>query len=118
MPVIFVFGSNLKGIHGKGAALFARNHYGAQLGVGRGRTGNAYALPTKDENLVPRSLAEIDADIDIFVEYAWENRSNLFLLSPFGCGYAGYTAQQIAALLKRKDLPSNIVLTKHWLEHF
>ena len=46
---IFVFGSNEAGRHGKGAALAAKLQYGAVYGVGRGRTGNAYAIPTKDK---------------------------------------------------------------------
>ena len=56
-PWIFVFGSNLAGRHGKGAALFARQERGAIYGVGQGRTGNAYAIPTKDERLrtLPRA---------------------------------------------------------------
>ena len=49
--MIFVFGSNLAGRHGAGAALYAARKYGAKYGVGVGRTGDAYALPTKDENL-------------------------------------------------------------------
>lgn len=48
---IFVFGSNLAGRHGKGAALIARQRFGAVYGVGEGFTGNAYAIPTKDQNL-------------------------------------------------------------------
>ena len=44
---IFVFGSNLAGRHGKGAALDAKNKYGAIYGVGFGRTGNSYAIPQK-----------------------------------------------------------------------
>jgi len=45
---IFIFGSNEAGRHGKGAALHARQHHGAEYGVGVGRTGDAYAIPTKD----------------------------------------------------------------------
>lgn len=58
--VVFVFGSNLAGRHGKGAALEAAQHWGAQYGVGEGRTGNAYALPTKDANLRTLPLLEIE----------------------------------------------------------
>ena len=49
---IFVFGSNLAGRHGKGAALWARQHRGAVYGVGVGRTGDSYAIPTKDGRFV------------------------------------------------------------------
>ena len=51
MKQIFVFGSNLAGRHGKGAALHARSYYGAKYGVGEGRTGKSYAVPTKDRDL-------------------------------------------------------------------
>lgn len=67
---IFVFGSNLAG--GAGAALTARLHHKAKLGVGRGLTGRAYALPTKDERLQVRSLEEIKEDVDLFIKFAKE----------------------------------------------
>ena len=46
--VIFVFGSNLEGRHGAGAALFAKNNFGAIYGKSEGLQGNSYAIPTKD----------------------------------------------------------------------
>ena len=58
---IFVFGSNEAGRHGKGAALHARQHYGAKYGVGFGRTGDAWAIPTKDAQLRTLPLDRIDA---------------------------------------------------------
>lgn len=60
IPPIFVFGSNLAGRHGKGAALFARQQRGAKTGVGEGLTGTSYALPTKDENLKTRPLEAVE----------------------------------------------------------
>lgn len=56
---IFVFGSNLAGMHGKGAALCAKNEHGAVYGVGIGRTGNAYAIPTKGEHIRTLPLSRI-----------------------------------------------------------
>jgi hypothetical protein len=44
MTNVFVFGSNLAGRHGKGAAKYAHEHWGAVYGEGIGRTGNAYAI--------------------------------------------------------------------------
>jgi len=55
----FVFGSNLAGRHGKGAALTAQRHYGAEHGFGHGHHGMSYAIPTKDAELNPLSLSEI-----------------------------------------------------------
>ena len=49
MTTIFVFGSNKAGIHGAGAALHAKLKYEAKIGSWIGRTGNAYAIPTKNK---------------------------------------------------------------------
>ena len=57
MPRIFVFGSNLAGRHGKGAALWARNNRGAVYGQGEGPQGLSYAIPTKDAKLRSLPLA-------------------------------------------------------------
>ncbi len=90
MATVFVFGSNLAGRHGKGAALTARNDYGAEYGVGKGRTGNAYALPTKDENLRTLPMWAVDRHVSEFVAYAAQNQSDTFLLTPVGTGLAGH----------------------------
>lgn len=50
-PSVFVFGSNLAGRHGKGAALRARRYRSAIYGGGIGSQGNSYAIPTKDHQL-------------------------------------------------------------------
>lgn len=115
--MIFVFGSNLAGIHGAGAALHARANYGAKLGEGVGRTGNAYAIPTKDKNIQTLPLNVIEKHVANFVEYAWNNPNETFLLTPIGCGLAGYTAKEISKILKNQDLPSNVVLDQQWLYH-
>ena len=56
---LFVFGSNEAGRHGKGAALHAKQHYGAEYGVGVGPSGDAYAIPTKDGKLKTLPLTKI-----------------------------------------------------------
>ena len=43
---IFVFGSNLAGAHGGGAARFAYERFGAVWGEGMGLHGQTYAIPT------------------------------------------------------------------------
>ena len=43
---IFVFGSNLAGAHGGGAARLAYNRFGAVWGEGMGLHGQTYAIPT------------------------------------------------------------------------
>lgn len=117
LNAIFVFGSNLAGRHGKGAAKYAALKYGAQYGVGEGRTGDAYALPTKDENLKTRSLEEIKESLRRFKEYAALNHHELFELTPVGCGLAGYKKHQIFSLLEEVKLPHNVVLSHTWVNH-
>lgn len=117
MANVFVFGSNLAGRHGKGAALYAKQHYGAEYGVGVGRTGNAYALPTKDHNLKVLPLVTIQQFIGNFVEYAYANAKDTFLLTPVGTGLAGYDKAEIIKLIRSvTPLPSNIVFTKEWFD--
>jgi hypothetical protein len=97
---IFVFGSNLAGIHGAGSASHARQFYGARLKVGKGRTGYAYALPTKDKNLQTLSLYEISEHVQDFINYAKAHPELLFRVVEIGCGLAGYTPEQIAPLFE------------------
>lgn len=99
---IFVFGSNLAGRHGAGAALWARRNKGAQYGVGVGRTGDAYAIPTKDGNLKTLPVDTIAAHIAMFLEYAYSHPELKFYLTPIGCGLAGYEPREIAPFF---DLP-------------
>lgn len=95
---IFVFGSNLRGRHGAGAALYAFAHCDAELGVGVGRTGQAYALPTKDYSLNTLPLATIRQYATAFCEYAARHPKEQFFLTRVGCGLAGYTDADIAPL--------------------
>lgn len=117
MATVFVFGSNLAGRHGKGAALTARNDYGAEYGVGKGRTGNAYALPTKDENLRTLPMWAVDRHVSEFVAYAAQNQSDTFLLTPVGTGLAGHDKREIWGAFARHRLPRNILLTASWMDN-
>ncbi len=112
---IFVFGSNLAGRHGKGAALFARKYYSAEYGVGEGLTGDSYALPTKDHDLKVRPLRSIEHSVTILHEVIQRNQDLLFILTPIGCGYAGYSRGQIAGLFKKYKWPKNLVLSFSWI---
>ena len=98
--MIFVFGSNLAGRHGKGAALHARQKHGAEYGVGEGRTGNSYALPTKDERIKTRPLVDVRDSVDKFIEYAKTNPDLQFEVTKVGCGLAGFSELEIAPLFK------------------
>lgn len=109
---IFVFGSNLAGRHGKGAALEAREKWGAEYGVGEGRTGDAYAIPTKDGALRTRPLGNIELSVERFVAYAKEHPELEFVVSRVGCGLAGYTDEEIAPLFA--GAPANCELPPGW----
>ncbi len=104
---IFVFGSNLAGIHGKGAALAARKEHGAVLGEGIGPQGDSYAIPTKDEKLAPLPLSVIGRYVVEFLAYAKERPHRKFIVTSVGCGLAGYTKEEIAPMFH--DYTSNIV---------
>ena len=97
--MIFVFGSNLAGRHGKGAAKSALA-YGAVYGQGSGLQGRSYAIPTKDGNLKIRSLQKIEASVNTFLEFAQLNCEYNFLVTPIGCGLAGYSPKEIAPMFK------------------
>jgi hypothetical protein len=130
---IFVFGSNLTGRHGKGAALTAKESYGAKWNIGVGPQGKSYAIPTKDSNLQPLTLTHIRLYVDQFLEYAslvekLRQRTEeddvlhaygyifLFKVTRIGCGYAGYKDKDIAPLFKHA--PENCYFDKRWSEFY
>lgn len=109
MPVpIFVFGSNLAGRHGKGAALFARTSRGAIYGCGVGPQGHSYAIPTKDHDLRPLPVAAIARYVGGFLAHARNHPGLLFELTPIGCGLAGHAPAEIAPLFAAA--PANVLL--------
>lgn len=110
--MIFVFGSNLAGRHGKGAARYAKEQFGAVYGQGVGRTGNAYAIPTKDANLKTLALSTIQSYILEFLDYARKNPGLSFFVTRVGCGLAGYVDEQIAPMFK--GYPENCIMPEEW----
>lgn len=105
---VFVFGSNLAGRHGKGAALWARQNRGAVYGVGFGLTGNSFAIPTKNRDLQTLPLDEIARYVERFTRFAMDRKDLTFQLTPIGCGLAGYKPEQIAPMFD--GAPSNVIL--------
>lgn len=105
---VFVFGSNLAGRHGKGAAKWAAQHRGAVYGVGEGFRGNSYAIPTKDIAIKTLPLDRIAFYVDRFKQFAAANSDMIFQLTPIGCGLAGYKPEQIAPMFD--DAPPNVIL--------
>lgn len=109
---IFVFGSNLAGRHGKGAALFAKQNFGAVYGQGEGLQGQSYAIPTKGYRLETLSLQRINWYIQQFLEFAIDHQELTFHVTPVGCGLAGYKKEQIKPMFYKT--PENIIFTKEW----
>jgi hypothetical protein len=109
---IFVFGSNLAGRHGKGAALTAYRKYGAIYGQGVGMQGNSFAIPTKDENLNTLPVNKIEKYVNNFIKYATLNPDLTFQVTRIGCGLAGYEDSDIAPLFI--NAPSNCILPVGW----
>ena len=113
---VFVFGSNLAGRHGAGAAKLAHNKFGAQYGYGKGITGQTYAIPTKDKDLRILSLREIKSYVEEFIEYAKLNPNIHFLVTKIGCGLAGYTVIDIAPMFAKARSVQNIHLPLDFLQ--
>jgi len=115
MTRIFVFGSNLAGRHGRGAALRARNKHGAIYGQAVGRQGNSYAIPTKSEKFKPLPLPTIKKYVDEFLIYAAKNPDLRFQLTAIGCGLAGFHPKHIAPLFV--TAPKNVEQPDVFLEY-
>lgn len=106
---VFVFGSNLQGYHGGGAARTAMDKFGAEWGVGVGPTGRCYAIPT-----MQGGVETIKPYVDEFLEYAQEHPDTRFLVTRIGCGIAGFDDMDIAPLFaKAVNLP-NVALPRFW----
>jgi hypothetical protein len=112
---IFVFGSNLAGRHGKGAALFARLNHGAIYGKGIGLQGSSYAIPTKDQYIKTLPLTEINKYVNDFLIFAGNNPKMQFNITRIGCGLAGYLDSDIAPMFIYRT--NNCILPKEWVKY-
>ena len=92
---IFVFGSNLAGMHGGGAARAAVRHFGAIMGQGVGLQGRSYGIPT-----MQGGVDTIKPYVDEFITFAKAHKELTFLVTRIGCGIAGFKPAQIAPLFK------------------
>lgn len=110
---IFVFGSNLAGRHGKGAARDALLRHGAIYGRGDGIQGNSYAIPTKGYDIETLPLDTIRYHVEEFLRYAQRHPEMTFNVTAIGCGLAGYRPAEIAPLFR--DAPENCRLPEAFL---
>lgn len=107
---IFVFGSNLNGSHGGGAAKIAHQKFGAVWGQAVGLQGQSYAIPT----MVP--IKDLKQYVEQFINFAFSHRELTFYVPAIGCSYAGYTPYEVAPLfLKVIDL-ENVILPKSFVD--
>ena len=120
MREIFVFGSNLAGRHGKGAALHAVEHYGAKYRQGAGLQGNSYAIPTKNHALQTLPLSVIESHVKTFLKYvafaSFKSPDMVFNVTPIGCGLAGYKPEDIAPMFKSAWGWDNINLPPEFID--
>lgn len=112
MSEIFVFGSNLAGRHGRGAALHAKQFFGAVYGQGHGLQGRSYAIPTKDARLNVLPLAEIRQHVETFKAFAVSRPDLKFRVTAIGTGLAGYAHADIAPMFR--GAPENCELPNEW----
>ena len=108
---IFVFGSNLAGMHHGGAARFAVKHFGAIMGKGVGLQGNSYAIPT-----MQGGVDTIKPYVDSFIDFARNHRDLHFYVTKIGCGIAGLKEEEIAPLFMRALLVDNISLPQSFFQ--
>lgn len=106
---IFVFGSNLQGYHGGGAARLAMNKWGAVWGQGTGLQGQTYAIPT-----MQGGTETIRPYIDQFIKFAQNDPERTFLVTEIGCGIAGFRPADIAPLFKNAINIPNIWLPQRF----
>lgn len=107
---IFVFGSNLGGFHGGGAARAAMNRFGAVWGQGVGLQGRSYAIPTMHGG--PDAIKPY---VDEFIEFARQHPELKFLVTPISCGIAGFTPRDIAPLFADAIGIDNVILPKDFV---
>ncbi len=108
---IFVFGSNLGGMHGGGAARAAYNRFGAVWGQGVGLQGQSYAIPT-----MQGGVETIKPYVDEFIEFTQAHPELKFLVTRIGCGIAGFRDEQIAPLFAAAIDQDNIILPREFVD--
>ena len=106
---IFVFGSNLSGRHGGGAALLAYRKFGAIWGQGVGLQGQSYGIPT-----MQGGVETIAPYVDEFIAFAKAHPELLFYVTKIGCGIAGFTEEEISPLFAQAHGIDNIILPRGW----
>lgn len=108
---IFVFGSNIRGMHGGGAAAIAWRKFGAEWGVGEGLTGQCYALPTMEGG-----VDYIAGKVQVFLACAQAHPELKFYVTKVACGIAGFTIEEIGPLFSNAIHMENVILPREFVE--
>lgn len=108
---IFVFGSNLAGYHGGGAARIALERFGAIWGQGVGMQGQSYAIPT-----MQGGVETIKPYVDEFIEFAKAHTEYTFLVTRIACGIAGFRPCEIAPLFAGTLEVENVTLPEDFVK--
>ena len=109
---VFVFGSNLAGMHGGGAAWIAFRQFGAVMGCGVGLRGQSYAIPT-----MQGGVETIKPYVDAFIAFARNHPERFFFVTRIGCGIAGFEDREIAPLFTKAAGVENICLPEGFVKH-
>lgn len=109
---VFVYGANLRGQHGAGAAKHAYLYHGAVWGKW-GRQGASYGIPTKATPWRSLPIEEVELHVSYFLVHAAAHPGDTFQVTPIGCGLAGFTPEQIAPMLAVR--PANVILPPEFL---
>ena len=108
---VFVFGSNLAGMHGGGAAYVAFKKFGAVMGCGVGLRGQSYAIPT-----MQGGVETIKPYVDEFISFAREHPELFFYVTRIGCGIAGFRDRDIAPLFAEATGLDNVCLPETFVK--
>lgn len=117
---IFVFGSNLSGIHGAGSAKVAHREYDRPYGTPVGHyispvnLRESFAIPTKDRRIQPMTLDAIRPFVDEFCNFVEKYPTKLFFLTRIGCGLAGYSDEEVAPMFSRIKSRGNVSFPEQW----
>ena len=110
---IFVFGTDKKGSQKYGAAGFAANRFGAQIGVVEGKTGDSYALPTKGF-----SITDLNHAVSRFKDFVDSNPQFTYLITPVGCGHAGFEVSEVAKMFEPFITYPNVMLPRMFIDSY
>ena len=110
---VFVFGTDKRGSQKYGAAGMAAKKFGAQIGIIEGATGFCYALPTKGF-----TIEDLQNAVSRFKDYVDNNPQLTYLVTPVGCGHAGFYVNEVSALFKDFITYKNVMLPKVFIDEY